>query len=188
MAFEDRQNELYERAARIEEMEGTIKIAYKEEPEDLKNYFLSAYKPRIIALSFLMLLCVVGCIGYGLRGDAQMLEAEAILFIFVVVLLIVTILKMKQYNKFVSQCDKILSFNSYGIVQRGCGEKSSSIYAYEWSEFDRINESRKLLVGISKGRAFVFPKRIFAEEEYNRFRRFSNAVIGQNCYYKNFKK
>ena len=189
MAFEDRQNELYERAARIEEMEGTIKLVYKEERDDIANYEGGASK-RFLILAIVLTVVSLGLLIWGILEHLYILIAIAsgVLFmiIFTAAMFARGIFKIKSQND--APLDDVeLAFNSYGVVFHMCNDIRTAVYAYEWKEFESITEYEKVLVGIKQNIAYIFPKRVFSEEEYNRFRRFSHAAIGTKCIYKNFK-
>ncbi|MCH5163385.1 MAG: YcxB family protein [Clostridiales bacterium] len=189
MALEDKQKELYERAARIEEMEGTVKYAYKEEPDDAVNYTGAAMKRFILIMAVIFVgFAVVLAVGIILHSDTLVCFSVAML-VFVLFFVIFFIRGMRKNKSLTDKHldDVELAFNSYGVVFRVCNDIRTAVYAYEWKEFESITEYEKVLVGIKQNLAYIFPKRVFSEEEYNRFRRFSHTAIGTKCIYKNFK-
>ena len=189
MAFEDTQKELYERAARIEEMEGTIKLVYKEEQGDATDYTGGAMK----RFSLLMAVIFVGFVVVLVMGIV--LSQDTVVYFSVtmlafVLLFVIIFLRGIRKNKSLTQkhLDEVeLAFNSYGVVFRVCSDIRTAVYAYEWKEFETITEYEKVLVGVKQNIAYIFPKRVFSEEEFNIFRRFSHAALGTKCFYKNFK-
>ena len=189
MAFTDKQNELYERAARIEEMEGTIKLVYKEAPDDATNYTGAAFK-RLVLLTVILFVGFVVLLVVGIILSQTALVYFSVTMLAFLLLFVIIFLRGMRKNKSLVEkhLDDIeLAFNSYGVVFRVCSDIRTAVYAYEWKEFESITEYEKVLVGVKQNIAYIFPKRVFSEEEYNRFRRFSHAAISTKCIYKNFK-
>lgn len=189
MSFEETSKGLYERAAWMESMEGTIKYNYKEEPDDAENYTGGA-KQRFITLSAVIILSMIVVLIVGIVIHSEVLIAfSATILVFWLTFCIIFIRGLKK-NKTLNDKhldDVKLAFNAYGVVFRMCSDLRSAVFAYEWNDFESIVEYDKVLVGVKQNVAYIFPKRVFSEEEYNKFRRFSYAAIGKKCIYKNFK-
>lgn len=189
MAYLESLSAMNERAARIESMEGTVKLKYKEEPDDAKNY-TGGVKKRFILLTSIVCISLVVMLAAGIALSSSPLyifSGTMLLFEFVfVAIVIVGIRKNKSLeNKHLDDVE--LAFNVYGVVFRMCSDIRYAVFAYEWNDFESITEYDKVLVGVKQNVAYIFPKRVFTEEEYNKFRRFSYAAIGRKCVYKNFK-
>lgn len=189
MSFEDTEKGLYERAAWIEGLDGTVKCSFMAEPDDAANYNKATRKEFIIIAITMFALCII-LLTVGILLDKTLLisisTAFLIFWIIFMAAIVRGIVKSKAIND--QHIDEVkLAFNAYGVVFRVCNDIRTAVYAYEWQEFESISEYEKIIVGVRQNMAYIFPKRVFSEEEYNKFRRFSFAAIGKKCFYKNFK-
>lgn len=188
--FDESEKKLLERAAYIENIDGTVKREYTTDPDDASDMNKGNIKMFFGAIAFL-LVAEVGLLVYGIiYNDSLIIGLSSGFF---VVLLFLTLfffylLRISKKNVKVVYLDEVkLAFNSYGLTMRVCGALSHCVYAYAWTDFENISENKRSLVGIRQGKAYIFPKRVMTEEEFNKFRRFSFAALGTKCLYKNFK-
>ena len=190
MAFEDNAKTLYERAAWMESMEGTIKYSYKEEPDDIANYTGGA-KKRVAALIAAMVAMCIVLLTVGIVRQSIALMGLAVTLLVILIIFASIFAAGMRKGKLLNDKhldDVELAFNAYGVVFRLSSDLRVAVFAYEWNDFESIIEYDKVLVGVKQNVAYIFPKRVFSEEEYNIFRRFSYAALGKKCVYKNFKQ
>lgn len=190
--FEESEKKLYERAAFIEGMEGTVKREYATQPDDVKNSGATSSIKIFLVISSIFAIGSLALFLYGIIEKKGFVTGAALgffIFMFIIALFFVlSIINIKKNFKNVHSEDVVLSFNAYGVVMRIASEVRLAVYAYEWKEFESITENEKTLVAIKQGLSYIFPKRVMTEEEYNKFRRFSYASLGNKCLYKNFKQ
>ncbi len=188
MALNEMSKSLFSLALETEQREGTIKIEYHESPDDRRN-FVKATKTRLIVFLvvfvsvFAALILFVAVIGlkewsFALGGFA----------IAIAVILITVILSLPKKSSEIFLDEVSLSFNDYGVVIRACNGIRSTVQVMKWSDFELIVEYPLVTVGQLNGLAYIFPKRVFTQEEFEKFRLFAFAAAGKKCKFKNFKK
>lgn len=188
MTYEDSLSALNAKAAEVEAMEGTRSYCYTLMPEDINEYTVSALRRFFIVMIAITLLCVALLIFYVVRCDygyIAMFATCIVVFGLFALFMLFCMLRSKKRNAN-NQAEVKLSVNSYGIVMRTVSQRISSVYVLAYTDFDNIVEYKKVVVGLRQGLAYVIPKRIFSQEEFDIFRRFSYASIGKRCAYKNF--
>ncbi len=187
MQYDETLVALEDRAKWIEGLEYTTHYTYTTQKEDVDEYLSSASKRLFGVFGIASLMMAIGLvIGIIFKNPwLTGLCGSALIFfgLFTSFYLFGMIKAKKREN---STEEVKLSFNAYGIVMKICSKLRSAVYAYEWNDFEQIMEYKKAAVGIKDGLAYIFPKRIFSAEEYERFRNLSFAAASKKCFYKNF--
>lgn len=190
--FGETEKKLYERAAFIEGMEGTVKREYTTQPDDVKNSGATSSIKKFLVIAAVFTVVSLVLFIYGIIEEKGFLTGAALgFFIFMIIIALfftLSIVNIKKNLTNIHNEEVVLSFNAYGVVMRIASDVHLAVYAYEWKEFESITEHEKALVAIKQGLSYIFPKRVMTEEEYEKFRRFSYASLGNKCFYKNFKQ
>lgn len=189
MTYGESLKALYAKAAETESMEGTVKYEYTASPDDAAEYRNSSAR-NFIAVMVLLLAGSVVVIVLGAVFDKGLLLGSGVgILIVSAVPFAVYIAAFVKAKKRSSAFDEVtLSFNVYGVVMRMSSALDCAVFVYAWNDFDSLIEYKKVVAGVKNGLALIFPKRVFSQEEFEAFRRFSYAGAGKKCVYKNFNK
>lgn len=186
--YEETLGELEKKAAWIEGLEYTTSYEYTTQSEDTAEYFSSATKRLLCVYGVMSVIFLIILIVGLVLSDPWVTALGVAATVFFVLFLILYFINIKKAQKRKPMLDEVkFSFNAYGIVMRVCNARRYSVYAYEWNDFEQIIEYKRVVVGIKEGIAYIFPKRIFSSEEFERFRKMSFDGAGKKCLYKNFK-
>ncbi len=189
--FEEAEKKLYERAAYIESLDGTVKREYTTSPDDAKNVNTATVK-RFFVLIAIALIMSIAFLIFGIVIHESIVigvwSGLAVVLLFLTLFFWSLMRKSSKNMSAVHSEEVKIAFNAYGVVMRVCSDIRFAVYAYGWNDFENITENDKTLVGVRQGLAFIFPKRVMTEEEFEKFRRFSFASLGNKCLYKNFKQ
>ncbi len=188
MQYNEAVSKLEERAQWIEGLENTVRYTYSTQQSDTLEYVTSSTK-RVIGIFGILALITAVIAAVGIVLDSiwifSICLCACVYTLGVVVFFAFGMKKAKKREYIPGEVS--LCFNAYGISMRVCNERISSVYAYEWNDFEQITEYKKVTVGIKEGIAYIFPKRVFSADEYELFRKMSFASAGKKCFYKNFR-
>lgn len=188
MQYNEAVSKLEERAQWIEGLENTVRYTYSTQQSDTLEYVTSSTK-RVIGIFGILALITAVIAAVGIVLDSIWIFSIclcACVYTLGVVVFFALGMKKAKKREYIPE-EVSLCFNAYGISMRVCSKCKSSVYAYEWNDFEQITEYKKVTVGIKEGVAYVFPKRVFSADEYELFRNMSYASAGKKCFYKNFR-